>query len=367
MPPTYQGFSVPQSAASGNITLVDVPVAPFEWESGDLLLAVVATRDSVSCSMDSAWTLEAGYADGNTTGAVSRWVWSHRYDGVTMPSRVVSHSGGDAIIGLIVAYRDATAIRGIATANDTYDDASNTMTADAPPNAVTDNVVVLLAMVAETSISFGFAALDPTGWGETWNARYEGGALVGDYVALSVHDATLTGTPSGVVTLYHIGVDADHAYVSLALGPAVDATGTGALVAEPATLQGGGVLGAFGVESYPIPIIGLRPIRRLRQSPYVSGERVRVAHHRFALDLERGASRDPEARVPQVMLRWSDTNGKAWSAEHWVACQTIGEYRARAVWRRLGAARSRLYQVVISDPVKVALLDAFLDVEGGAS
>jgi len=69
--------------------------------------------------------------------------------------------------------------------------------------------------------------------------------------------------------------------------------------------------------------------------------------------------------VPKVMLRWSDDGGHTWSNEHWREMGRIGEFGTRVIWRRLGMTgklRDRVYEVSGTDPVKIALMGAELDV-----
>jgi len=68
---------------------------------------------------------------------------------------------------------------------------------------------------------------------------------------------------------------------------------------------------------------------------------------------------------PQVMLRWSDDGGHTWSNEHWKTMGGVGEYGTRVIWRRLGMTdklRDRVYEISGTDPVKIAILAAELDV-----
>jgi hypothetical protein len=68
---------------------------------------------------------------------------------------------------------------------------------------------------------------------------------------------------------------------------------------------------------------------------------------------------------PQVMLRWSDDGGHTWSNEHWKSMGGVGEYFKRVIWRRLGMTlklRDRVYEVSGTDPVKIAIMAAELDV-----
>ena len=68
---------------------------------------------------------------------------------------------------------------------------------------------------------------------------------------------------------------------------------------------------------------------------------------------------------PQVMLRWSDDGGHTWSNEHWKSMGKIGDYGTRTIWRRLGMTtklRDRVYEVSGTDPVKIAILGAELEI-----
>jgi hypothetical protein len=68
---------------------------------------------------------------------------------------------------------------------------------------------------------------------------------------------------------------------------------------------------------------------------------------------------------PQAMLKWSDDGGSTWSNEHWVTIGSIGRYANRAIWRRLGWARDRVFEVSISDPVKAVIVSANLKAYAG--
>ena len=70
---------------------------------------------------------------------------------------------------------------------------------------------------------------------------------------------------------------------------------------------------------------------------------------------------------PQAMLDYSNDYGKTWSNEDWVTIGALGEYANRAVWRRLGRARSRIKRVTITDPIKVVIKGAVLDAKVGSS
>ena len=67
---------------------------------------------------------------------------------------------------------------------------------------------------------------------------------------------------------------------------------------------------------------------------------------------------------PQAMLRWSNDGGSTWSNEHWTSVGQLGKYTNRAIWRRLGTARDRIFEVSVSDPVNFVIISANLKVQG---
>lgn len=113
------------------------------------------------------------------------------------------------------------------------------------------------------------------------------------------------------------------------------------------------------------------PIIRTRTAPHFSSALKNVSHHSFQLDLETGVGLDGASTTqgadPQAMLQWSNDGGHTWSNEKWVSIGKIGSFRQRAIWRRLGSARDRVYRVMISDPVKVVLIGAEIGVEEGVA
>jgi hypothetical protein len=142
-----------------------------------------------------------------------------------------------------------------------------------------------------------------------------------------------------------------------------------------------------------------RPIVRLRQAPHLSDENRRMAYHLFQLDLETGIglpvglatdragllteqgfallAEDGSALLlessgtatvgldPVVYLQWSDTYGKTWSQHYPQSAGRLGRRRTRVIWRRLGQGRTRLFRVLMSDPVDWVLMDGFIELTPG--
>lgn len=110
-------------------------------------------------------------------------------------------------------------------------------------------------------------------------------------------------------------------------------------------------------------------IVRLRTVPHVTAGLKRVRHKTLQIDMETGVGLDgnDQGANPQCILDWSDDGGHTWSNEHWASVGKIGQFRHRMLWRRLGMSRDRVYRMRITDKVKVVVIGAEIDVEGGNS
>jgi hypothetical protein len=105
-------------------------------------------------------------------------------------------------------------------------------------------------------------------------------------------------------------------------------------------------------------------IRRLRRTPHLISDYQRQYFHELQIHFQPGVGL-PNNDVPQAMLRWSDDGGSTWSNEHWCSIGVQGAYRNRAIWRRLGQARDRIFEVVITDPINAVITAANLKAEAG--
>lgn len=102
------------------------------------------------------------------------------------------------------------------------------------------------------------------------------------------------------------------------------------------------------------------PIRRLRRSPHMaSPDLERITYQEFQIDIQAGVGLLTNPGIdPQLMLRWSNDGGYTWSNEVWSSAGKQGQYSYRAIWRRLGSARDRVWEVQFSDPVPCTWLSA---------
>lgn len=90
----------------------------------------------------------------------------------------------------------------------------------------------------------------------------------------------------------------------------------------------------------------------------IVGRHIADASERFIIDelyvdFETGVGTTTgQGDDPQAMLTYSKDNGASWSTELWTSIGELGQYLARAVWRRLGVARDFLFKIRVTDPVK---------------
>jgi hypothetical protein len=107
-------------------------------------------------------------------------------------------------------------------------------------------------------------------------------------------------------------------------------------------------------------------IRRLRRAPHITSDLQRQYFHELQIQFQPGVGLSTgQGQDPQAMLRWSSDGGSTWSNEYWVSIGQQGKFLNRAIWRRLGFARDRVFEVSITDPVKAVIISANLKAEAG--
>ena len=116
-------------------------------------------------------------------------------------------------------------------------------------------------------------------------------------------------------------------------------------------------------------------IRRVRRCPHLVTDFQRQYFEELQIQFQPGVGLqgietfplgDNDIGInPQAMLRWSNDGGSTWSNEHWSGIGKVGKYQNRIIWRRLGWARDRIYEVVVTDPVKAVIVSANLKASVG--
>jgi hypothetical protein len=116
-------------------------------------------------------------------------------------------------------------------------------------------------------------------------------------------------------------------------------------------------------------------IRRVRRCPHLVADFQRQYFDELQIQFQPGVGLqgietfplgDNDIGInPQAMLRWSNDGGSTWSNEHWAGIGKVGKYQNRIIWRRLGWSRDRIYEVVVTDPIKAVIVSANLKASVG--
>lgn len=109
-------------------------------------------------------------------------------------------------------------------------------------------------------------------------------------------------------------------------------------------------------------------IRRVRTAPHLNSEHQWMRYSALEIYLETGDGPEPplrdgngQPRGPQLMLECSRDGGRTFGNIRTEDCGQAGQYKKRAVFRRLGRARDMVFKVSMSDPVPWRIVDAFVN------
>ncbi len=109
-------------------------------------------------------------------------------------------------------------------------------------------------------------------------------------------------------------------------------------------------------------------ILRLRTCSHLWANGARQTFHALEIEMETGVGDGSlgQGADPQVRLRWADDGQDFETNERWAPAGKIGERRRRVRYRRLGSAIDRVFEVAITDPVKVCIVGATARVSVGS-
>lgn len=105
------------------------------------------------------------------------------------------------------------------------------------------------------------------------------------------------------------------------------------------------------------------PLRCQRRAPHVWSKqnRKRIFHGWLQIEFTPGVGLQVgQGTIPEAMLRWSNDGGFTWSNEHWRSIGKAGQTLHRAIWKRLGTTRDRVYELNYSDPTPRDIIGATL-------
>ena len=102
-------------------------------------------------------------------------------------------------------------------------------------------------------------------------------------------------------------------------------------------------------------------IKRLRIYTHLSDENRRIRYNRLEIGFETGVGlQSGQGSDPLISMRLSKDGARTWSDYYTTSIGKVGNYRAKAVFRRLGIAEQMTFSVEISEPVKVAITGSYL-------
>jgi hypothetical protein len=108
------------------------------------------------------------------------------------------------------------------------------------------------------------------------------------------------------------------------------------------------------------------PILRKATSGTLFANFARVTLDRFTLMMSTGVGLiSGQGSDPQIMLRVSIDGGQTWGFEDWQLIGTQGNYLKEVFWTSLGYGRTAIFEITMSDPVKFAIVGAFLNASVG--
>ncbi len=101
--------------------------------------------------------------------------------------------------------------------------------------------------------------------------------------------------------------------------------------------------------------------------PVAHSDRKMISHRLFELDIESGVGLTTgQGSDPLIQLSYSDDGGRNFSARKpYRSMGKIGAYQQRLRWHRMGSAYNRIYQVIVSDPVKRSIIAVHLNARQG--
>lgn len=121
------------------------------------------------------------------------------------------------------------------------------------------------------------------------------------------------------------------------------------------------VLGTFSASAHDEA--GLPLVWDTISQPVTSDGRV-LTYNAFEVEIDAGQGlATGQGSSPVLSLSWSDDDGRTWSNQYARSMGRAGQYRNRCRWTNLGCSRGRMFRLTGSEPVKTALIRAFVDVE----
>lgn len=108
-------------------------------------------------------------------------------------------------------------------------------------------------------------------------------------------------------------------------------------------------------------------IKRIRTAMTMSQNQLRQFFSMLQINMETGVGDLTNIADPTLMLRYSNDSGHTWSNYQTCKIGAIGEYSKRAIFRRMGSGRNRVWEISMTDPVRFAVFNAVLEYSSGSA
>lgn len=102
-------------------------------------------------------------------------------------------------------------------------------------------------------------------------------------------------------------------------------------------------------------------IARDRILTHICDEERRVRFNKLTIGFEPGVgTQSGQGQDPECALRISRDGGRTWSDWHTDRLGAVGEYKKGVSFRRIGVSETTTFNIRVTDPVKVAIIGAYL-------
>jgi len=110
------------------------------------------------------------------------------------------------------------------------------------------------------------------------------------------------------------------------------------------------------------------PILRRRRCQHLTNDLKRVFYSNLQIQFQPGVGNQTSPGTdPKCIISWSDDGGFTFGNDHVVSIGKVGKYKNRAMIRRLGYGRDRVFNVDIMEPVYTVIVSANLDASVGVN
>lgn len=110
------------------------------------------------------------------------------------------------------------------------------------------------------------------------------------------------------------------------------------------------------------------PLPCLRRAPHLTTDLRRQFFSDLQIQFQPGVGlQTGQGSDPTCLLRWSNDGGFTWGNYHTINIGKVGQYTRRAMKRRLGWARDRVFEITVTDPVYRVVVSANLNASAGVN